>query len=89
MPKCFYPNGKPEQALHYNYQPCGQNTSWAQCCILGQDVCTEDGLCTHLTNDWSGCPQVSLDSECHCRRRGIDKKLGAKGCSLVEFVASG
>lgn len=74
--KCFYPNGKPEQRFSYNYQPCGgQNTTWSQCCIPGQDVCTPDGLCTHLTNavgaydyrggctnaDWSGCPQVCLD----------------------------
>lgn len=74
--KCFYPNGKPEQNFSYNYQPCGgKNTTWSQCCIPGQDVCTPDGLCTHLTNavgaydyrggctnaDWSGCPQVCLD----------------------------
>lgn len=76
--KCFYPNGKPEQNFSYNYQPCGgKNTTWSQCCIPGQDVCTPDGLCTHLTNavgaydyrggctnaDWSGCPQVCLDGE--------------------------
>ncbi|PKK51232.1 hypothetical protein CI102_2748 [Trichoderma harzianum] len=74
--KCFYPNGKPEQNFSYNYQPCGgKNTTWSQCCIPGQDVCTPDGLCTHLTNavgaydyrggctnaDWSGCPQICLD----------------------------
>ncbi|KAL7944240.1 hypothetical protein V8C42DRAFT_326233 [Trichoderma barbatum] len=74
--KCFYPNGKPEQHFAYDYQPCGgKNTTWNQCCIPGQDVCTPDGLCTHLTNavgaydyrggctnaDWSGCPQVCLD----------------------------
>ncbi|KAL6821626.1 hypothetical protein V8C40DRAFT_250579 [Trichoderma camerunense] len=74
--KCFYPNGKPEQNFSYNYQPCGgKNTTWNQCCIPGQDVCTPDGLCTHLTNavgaydyrggctnaDWSGCPQICLD----------------------------
>ncbi|RFU74009.1 hypothetical protein TARUN_8237 [Trichoderma arundinaceum] len=76
-PKCYYPNGKPEQNFNYNYQPCGgRNTTWQQCCIPGQDVCTENGLCTHMTNevagaydyragctnaDWSGCPQVCLD----------------------------
>ncbi|KAH6610079.1 hypothetical protein Trco_000099 [Trichoderma cornu-damae] len=75
--KCYYPNGKPEQNFNYNYQPCGgRNTTWQQCCIPGQDVCTENGLCTHLTNDWAGaydyragcvnedwsaCPQVCLD----------------------------
>ncbi|UKZ54579.1 hypothetical protein TrVGV298_008388 [Trichoderma virens] len=74
--KCFYPNGKPEQNFSYNYQPCGgQNTTWSQCCIPGEDICTPNGLCTHLTNavgaydyrggctnaDWSGCPQVCLD----------------------------
>jgi hypothetical protein len=78
-PKCYYPNGKPEQNFNYNYQPCGgQNTTWQQCCIPGQDICTENGLCTHLTNewagaydyragctnaDWSGCPQICLDGE--------------------------
>ncbi|UKZ80361.1 hypothetical protein TrVFT333_008119 [Trichoderma virens FT-333] len=76
--KCFYPNGKPEQNFSYNYQPCGgQNTTWSQCCIPGQDICTPNGLCTHLTNavgaydyrggctnaDWSGCPQVCLDDD--------------------------
>ncbi|KAL6910218.1 hypothetical protein GGI43DRAFT_426986 [Trichoderma evansii] len=97
--QCYFPNGKSVLNYDYNYQPCGgRNTTWQQCCDFETDICTENGLCTHLEDntipayeyragcmnaDWSGCPQVCLDvKQCPSGEYCCNPETATSDCCL-------
>ncbi|KAH8130600.1 hypothetical protein LI328DRAFT_161627 [Trichoderma asperelloides] len=74
--ECYLPNGDPAKYYGYDLQACGgRNTTWQQCCDIGNNICTENGLCMYFGNNvghtfsyrggcvnanWLECPQVCL-----------------------------